>query len=290
MRSDALKRHIRTHKDIVDMTDEEAREELRERQKLYEQRVERVKKITQISREENIPIERCRDLMTPGWSPKSEKDTRQEMILHKQEYLEKIELGKEVAACIAEEDIPEDSLSIDHKEALELYQKQMPRVSVQDVQLKPWQQQLLDIIMVPAEREIIWIIGKDGNEGKTWFQKYVQARFGFARVTRFDIKNKSRDILHALKKFPLTTIDIFFFNEARARDSKNCCYTVLEDIKDGSATASKFQSQVINFKTPNVVVVFSNDMPNWGELSMDRWKPFRIENNELVIHKDNDRV
>ena len=76
MRTDILKRHIRIHKDIVDMTDEEAREELRERQKLYEQRTERVKKIIQISREENIPIERCRDLMTLGLPLESKKDTR----------------------------------------------------------------------------------------------------------------------------------------------------------------------------------------------------------------------
>ena len=60
--------------------------------------------------------------------------------------------------------------------------------------------------------------------------------------------------------------------EARSGENKNRCYTVLEDIKDGSATASKFQSQAINFKTPNAVVVFSNDMPLWEELSMDRWK------------------
>ena len=138
MRSDHLKQHMHTHKDIIDMTDEEVREELRERQTLYEQRTERVKEIAQISQDENISRECCRDLMTLGVFPKRENDTREKIILLKQEYLEKIELGKEVVTCIIEEDIPEDSLSIEHKEALDLYKKQMPRVNTHFVQLKPW--------------------------------------------------------------------------------------------------------------------------------------------------------
>ena len=103
MRSDNLNRHLRTHKDILSMTDEEAREELKERHELHKQRVEGMRRITKLSLEENIPIELCRDLMTPGLSPEIKRDTREEMILNKQEYLEKIELGKEVAACIAEQ-------------------------------------------------------------------------------------------------------------------------------------------------------------------------------------------
>ena len=35
-------------------------------------------------------------------------------------------------------------------------------------------------------------------------------------------------------------------------------YRVLEDIKDGAATTSKYDSKVIKFKTPNIVMVFSN--------------------------------
>ena len=28
----------------------------------------------------------------------------------------------------------------------------------------------------PHDREIIWVVGKDGNEGKTWSQKFVKGQ------------------------------------------------------------------------------------------------------------------
>ena len=39
-----------------------------------------------------------------------------------------------------------------------------------NVELRPWQQQLMENLSTPSDREIIWIIGRKGNEGKTWFQ------------------------------------------------------------------------------------------------------------------------
>ena len=78
--------------------------------------------------------------------------------------------------------------------------------------------------------------------------------YGYSRVAMLDIKSKTSSILHALRKFPLSTVDIFFFNDARAINHELCCYTVLEHIKDGSATASKFNSEWIQFKNPNVVI------------------------------------
>ena len=145
---------------------------------------------------------------------------------------------------------------------------------------------MLEKIKQPTEREVIWIRGTKGNEGKTWFQKYVQSLFGYARVAMLDLKSKTANILHVLRKFPLSTIDIFFFNDARAINYENCCYTVLEHIKDGAATASKFNSERIQFKEPNVVVVFSNAEPDMRQLSKDRWKVYYITQTGLNSHEE----
>ena len=51
-------------------------------------------------------------------------------------------------------------------------------------------------------------------------------------------------------------------------------YRILEDIKDGAATSSKYDSQVIKFKTPNIVMVFSNVRPDMKCLSADRWEVY----------------
>ena len=87
---------------------------------------------------------------------------------------------------------------------------------------------------------------------------------------------KTANVLHALTKQPLSTKDIFLFNEPRSTSHGPCNYSILESIKDGSAVSSKYNNDVVRFKIPNVVVVFSNRMPNTRQLSKDRWKIFRI--------------
>ena len=66
------------------------------------------------------------------------------------------------------------------------------------------------------------------------------------------------------------------FNEPRAVTYESCNYSILDSIKDGTAVSSKYNNDVMRFKIPNVVVVFSNHIPSTKELSKDRWKIFRI--------------
>ena len=89
-------------------------------------------------------------------------------------------------------------------------------------------------------------------------------------------------ICHALRKRPLTTTDIFLFNVGKAQTSNEVNYEVLEKIKDGRILASKYDSKELKFKTPNIVVVFSNDKPDVKQLALDRWKIFSIINEGLV--------
>ena len=122
----------------------------------------------------------------------------------------------------------------------------------------------------PSNRQVIWVIGKRGNEGKTWFQSYVESYYGYHRVARFDLKSRARDIFHALSRRPLISTDIFLFNVPRSSDSMNeCSYTVMEAIKDGCATSNKYNSTPIRFKTPNVVMISSNSPPVVKHLSSD---------------------
>ena len=67
------------------------------------------------------------------------------------------------------------------------------------------------------------------------------------------------------------------FNDGRpsSEDAKPC-YSVLEAIKDGTAINGKYQSEVVRFKTLNVVFVFSNVVPDVMQLSRDRWQILSI--------------
>ena len=152
-----------------------------------------------------------------------------------------------------------------------------------DVNLKPWQEDLLKHIEIQTDRLIIWVVGRKGGEGKTWFQEFIASRFGWDRVVcGMDIKVKKASICHALRKRPLTTTYIFLFNVGKSFSFNDVNYKVLEKIKDGRILASKFDSMELRFKTPNVVVVFSNDKPKENQLSKDRWLIFNIQNENLI--------
>ena len=75
--------------------------------------------------------------------------------------------------------------------------------------------------------------------------------------------------------------DIFLFNDKRAGGETGQNYVVLEHIKDGCALSSKYSSQVITFKTPNIIILFSNNSPRTSYLSADRWRVYAIKEDGL---------
>ena len=110
-------------------------------------------------------------------------------------------------------------------------------------------------------------------------------------MARFDLKSRSSDTFHALSKRPLITTDIFLLNVPRSNDSLNeCSYSAMEAIKDGCATSTKYNSTPLRFKIPNVVMIFSNELPLVKQLSADRWKIYRISKNEDLIFIDANKL
>ena len=62
-------------------------------------------------------------------------------------------------------------------------------------------------------------------------------------------------------------------------------YKILERIKDGKATSTKYNTKKMIFKTPNVIIVFSNMYPDTSEFSQDRWLICKI-NKKLELEED----
>ena len=58
-------------------------------------------------------------------------------------------------------------------------------------------------------------------------------------------------------------------------------YDALEQMKDGEPFASRYNSQLLKIRVPNVVMVFSNSPPDVNELAKVRFRVFNINNNEL---------
>ena len=101
---------------------------------------------------------------------------------------------------------------------------------------------------------------------------------------RLDIKTRQQDLKYALAKRPLTNADIFMFNiPISCGETKSCSYSAIEVIKDGYATYTKYNSTPLSLKTPNVVVVFSNELPSLHQLSKDRWCLYDINANDDLM-------
>ena len=130
---------------------------------------------------------------------------KEQLVIDNELLYKNIELGKFVFDMIRSGDVEQQSLSKEHAYALNLYNKMRPIVDVETVELRLWQQHCLQLVDLPTERDIIWIKGVHGNEGKSWLQSYVKSVYGFARTARLDFRGKANDIYLALSKRPLTT-------------------------------------------------------------------------------------
>ena len=101
-------------------------------------------------------------------------------------------------------------------------------------------------------------------------------------VTGMDIKANSASIFQALRKCPIVTADIFLVNIGKSmKKFDKINYDALEKMKDGEAFASKYDSQQLKIRVPNVVMVFSNSPPDVRELAKVRFRVFNINNNQL---------
>ena len=278
MRSDNLMRHKQTHRDLLSLPVNEIKNELETRQEIKKKREEKIQKIEEIAKKNNLAIP---DEITSRKRESVDEidDVRTRCLQNQQLYLEKIELGKQVATIIENGDVIYESLGKIDKEAFDTYRKYL-KVDISDIVLRKWQEEAMKLFDSPTERQVIWITDILGGKGKTFFQKYVVGYYGQSRVARLDLRVKHANACNVLKKLPLATIDIFLFNDVRSQYGEDLnLYRLLEDIKDGQATTSKYDNDNIRFKTPNIVMIFSNKYPNLKKLTNDRW---------LVLHPNND--
>ena len=279
MRSDKLKGHSQVHKDLLDLPEDQLADELRARHDVQQEKEEKRQQVVETAQSLGLAI--------PEEVKKSEafdkKDLRSKLENLNKVYLERVRYGEEISNILCEGEINEECLTKEHKHALDLYRQKRLRLDIDEVILRPWQKDAFALFsQSPDDRTVHWIYDEEGNSGKSWFQNYVEAYFGYNRVFRCDLRIKHKDMCHILRKRSITTVDIFLFNDSRSiKGDEPNMYRILEDIKDGAATTSKYDNQVMKFKTPNIVVVFSNSWPNRRHLSKDRWKMYEPTDNGL---------
>ena len=200
------------------------------------------------------------------------------------EYQRKLELGREIKEIVHELNAPTASLDKADMEALELFENRGQVKEIEAVEWRPWQKELFKYVNEPTKRRIIWVVGEKGNEGKSFFQDKIEEQYGRHRVCTVSLRESSKDILQNMKKWVDMQTDKFLFNIVKGVYINDVNYKLLEDIKDGKALATKYNSKMMRFKTPNVIIVFLNMYPDTREFSQDRWLIFKI-NSKMMLEE-----
>ena len=89
---------------------------------------------------------------------------------------EKIKLGENISKVLTNANSKIESLSKQHKEAFDLYQSRKFAINPNDdIKLYPWKQQAMDLMQKPTHRQVLWVKGARGNEGKRWSRSFYKA-------------------------------------------------------------------------------------------------------------------
>lgn len=139
-----------------------------------------------------------------------------------------------------------------------------PKPKVPDHPLRDWQQSVVDAVHEqPDPRSILFVVDERGDQGKSFLADYLQERHQNVLVLE---PGKLADLAYVYE--PGT--EILIVDVPRSR-TKYLDYSFLESIKNGRLFCTKYESRMIRFRPPHVIV-FMNEHPDPNALSADRYK------------------
>lgn len=143
---------------------------------------------------------------------------------------------------------------------------QLPKKPFKDP--RPWQAECLAYIATePDDRKIRWYVDEKGGQGKTALCKHIIQ----TNKSALYLSGSAKDMKYAIKawieehsRFTIALLDI-------TRSTENFfSYQGLEEIKNGIFFNTKYESGMVTYDPPHVIV-FANFKPDESKLSADRW-------------------
>lgn len=148
------------------------------------------------------------------------------------------------------------------------YQQQPPIVPHP---LKDWQQDFHEWLRLePCDRKIYFVVDVTGGGGKSWFSDYWCSLHNACVMH----PGKYADMAHVWRTYARNSPRTVFIDCPREK-LDFFSYTFLENLKDGRIFSTKYDSRLIRFKVPHVVVMM-NQHPDMTKLSLDRYHVIEI--------------
>jgi len=135
---------------------------------------------------------------------------------------------------------------------------------MEGITLKGWQVLIEGVLSKkPHPRKILWFWESTGNVGKTTYAKHLCLKRHALYVS-----GKANDIKSAIATMDIKP-EIIIFGVPKEH-SEYVSYAALEQVKDGIFFNGKYESGMVMYNIPHVIV-FANMPPDFSSLSADRW-------------------
>lgn len=152
-------------------------------------------------------------------------------------------------------------------------------------ELRPFQQQIMDILKTDPDDRVIHWYWDYGNTGKSAFIKHMIIKYGKKNV--FPIGGQ-KGIIQKYMLHKLNNSENFrylFFDLSRS-DEKHFPYDVMEKLKDGIVhTGSYGGYRTFLIPTPHIII-FAHFPPNRYSISTDRWHIVEVGDNGEIVDEE----
>lgn len=134
--------------------------------------------------------------------------------------------------------------------------------------LYPYQIEIAELMnKEPDDRKIIWYFDPIGCKGKTTIAKHLCIKYPKQVLY---LSGKANDIKYGVANFVKTNkLKMVVFDFTRSME-EYVSYEALEAIKNGIFYNGKYESEMVVYDIPHVVVL-ANFRPDLTKLSADRW-------------------
>lgn len=144
---------------------------------------------------------------------------------------------------------------------------------------RAWQSGLENMIRIEDDRKIILIYDTVGNSGKSIFAEYLE----YHRLAlELPPLRAFEDLLQFAYGFDDQKAYLVDMPRAMKKDKLSEFYSGLECLKNGVVWDKRYAAKKRRMDRPQVVV-FTNTLPAWEFMSIDRWSCWKMSTNYSLI-------
>lgn len=145
-------------------------------------------------------------------------------------------------------------------------------VSFQSKQKYPWQEQVEQWCSEVDDRSIKLIHDTVGNSGKSIMAEYLEYH---GKAFEIPPLTMMEDIMQFCMSFQAQKVYLIDMPRAMKKDKLAGFYSGLECLKNGYVYDKRYAAKRRRFDRPQVII-FTNVMPEWSFMSIDRWDPWTM--------------